>query len=89
MEWISPFPVARVFLAGLEPVPVQQPARFAESVYLQRLLGQIDFRRVEQAPRLLLALDGLSRLRFGTLLLRFGMRALFFLAVQGLDRNFT
>ena len=71
---ITPLPSAKVFLAGLRPVPVQQPARFAEVVQLERLLGEIHVRRVEQSPRLLLALGGVLRLCVGALLLGLRLR---------------
>src|SRR6185295_13760732 len=50
---IAPLPTAEVFLAELRSVPLKQPARSAEIVQLQRLLGEIHVRSVEQATGLL------------------------------------
>ena len=75
---IAPFPTAQVFLAGRRPVPVQQPSCPAEIIQIERLLGEIHVRGVEQSPRLLLALRGLARLGVGALPFGFGALALGF-----------
>src|SRR5262245_42630056 len=46
---ITPLPAAEVFLARLRPMSVQQPARSTEIVQLERLLGEVHVRYVEQA----------------------------------------
>ena len=86
---VAPLPASQVVLAGLRPVPIQQPARSAEIVQLERLLREIHIRRVEQPTRLPLVLRGLLRLGIGPLPLGLGLgllslrlAALRFLAVS-------